>query len=111
MNYRKIRAAVLHPFQSLSLTQNFKAIKAAMPADIAAAHSHCTNHREEILASQICGCFYCLAMFKPVEITEWINEGKCAMCPKCGIDSVLGDKSGYPITREFLSKMYQYWFS
>ena len=27
------------------------------------------------------------------------------ICPRCGIDSVLGDKSGSPLTREFLAEM------
>jgi acetone carboxylase gamma subunit len=36
--------------------------------------------------------------------------GTTALCPYCGIDSVIGDKSGFPITKEFLEKMYQHWF-
>jgi acetone carboxylase gamma subunit len=36
--------------------------------------------------------------------------GMCALCPRCEIDSVLGDASGYPITHDFLSKMRHYWF-
>jgi hypothetical protein len=40
-----------------------------------------------------------------------INEtGQTALCPRCGIDSVLGSASGYPINREFLQKMNEYWF-
>jgi hypothetical protein len=33
-----------------------------------------------------------------------------ARCPRCGIDSVIGSASGYPITREFLQTMKSYWF-
>ncbi len=62
----------------------------------------------------MCGCFYCLEIYSPVEITRWIDErdgvGTCALCPRCGIDSVIGSASGYPITEEFLKKMHHYWF-
>ena len=36
--------------------------------------------------------------------------GQTAICPFCGIDSVIGDRSGVPITKEFLSGMNQVWF-
>lgn len=58
-----------------------------------------------------CGCFYCLRVFDPSEIEEWIeDERDTALCPYCGIDSVIGESSGYPLTREFLAEMQQYWF-
>jgi len=88
--------------------------------DIIAAHRYSSNHRESILASDICGCFYCLSIFSSSEMEDWvdapegetdINEtGQTALCPHCGIDSVLGSASGYPINREFLQKMSEYWF-
>lgn len=83
-------------------------------SDYIRAHRHSSNHREEVLASQICGCFYCLKTFSPSQITEWVdkwqNVGMTALCPQCGIDSVLSSESGYPITIEFLRKMRQHWF-
>ena len=84
---------------------------ASFPEDIQAAHKHAIRHRREIEASELCGCFYCLATFKPRQIEEWVDEGEgTALCPECGIDSVIGSASGFPITGEFLKKMYQYWF-
>jgi hypothetical protein len=77
---------------------------------IVAAHKHCSNHREELLSSDLCGCFYCLEIYSPREILVWIDDGKCALCPKCGIDSVIGSASNYPITQEFLKSMNQHWF-
>ncbi len=85
-------------------------IRTKMPDEIIEAHRHSSNHRDEILKSKICGCYDCLKIFKPDDITEWLVNGSCAMCPKCGIDSVLGDKSGFPITKEFLTNMNKYWF-
>lgn len=79
--------------------------------DYIAAHKHCTRHRREIEGSEICGCFFCLAIFSPQSITMWLNEGDgTAMCPECGIDSVIGSASGYPITHEFLTRMNRHWF-
>ena len=82
------------------------------------AHSHSSHHRADILASEQCGCFYCGAIFPPSRIDVWAHEppppdegeGQTAMCPECGIDSVLGDRSGFPITPEFLKRMNVYWF-
>ncbi len=84
--------------------------------DYIEAHEHSIYHREEILSSKVCGCFYCLEIFSPSEINNWVdvpddnNIGQTALCPRCMIDSVIGDKSGYPITKDFLTKMKEYWF-
>ena len=79
--------------------------------DYITAHEHCTDNKNALQNSKICGCFYCLAIFEPKEIKDWILEGGgTAKCPRCGIDSVIGDSSGYPITVEFLKKMHEHWF-
>jgi hypothetical protein len=58
-----------------------------------------------------CGCFYCLRIFDPYEIEEWIeDEEDTALCPYCGIDSVIGESAGYPLTGAFLEEMQRYWF-
>lgn len=49
-------------------------------------------------------------MFFPVEITEWVDLDTTALCPKCGIDSVIGSASNVPVNPEFLSKMNEHWF-
>lgn len=90
--------------------------------DVVSAHKHSSNHRAEVLASEKCGCFHCLATFKPEAIERWLDwpagtpageenaAGTTAMCPICNIDSVIGSSSGYPITNEFLVQMQQHWF-
>jgi hypothetical protein len=79
-----------------------------------AAHRHSIRHRAEILASQTCGCFFCLAVFPPGEINSWVDTidgiGQTAVCPKCHIDAVIGSDSGYPIEAEFLAQMRRHWF-
>ncbi len=47
----------------------------------------------------------------PGKITEWIDDpAGTAVCPYCGMDSVIGESSGYPITRKFLQRMQKYYF-
>lgn len=78
------------------------------------AHKYCSKHRDHIKKSDLCGCFYCLETFKPSEIVKWTDEvggeGSTALCPKCGIDSVIGSASGFPITEKFLNLMKTHWF-
>jgi hypothetical protein len=88
---------------------------AAFPAAVREAHTHSLRHRAEILASSVCGCFYCCSMFEPSSIRDWVDEdnngeGQTALCPHCGIDSVIGDQSGSEISFEFLRTMKRYWF-
>ncbi len=80
------------------------------------AHKHSASHRDEIIKSEKCGCFYCEKVFPSTDIREWIDEddggiGQTALCPECGVDSVLGDKSGFQLTADFLSEMHELWFS
>ena len=72
-----------------------------------AAHRYCTDNRGQLDA----GCFYCLETFSPWEITEWIWEDGTAVCPKCGIDAVLGSQTELPVTDPAcLKAMRQHWF-
>jgi hypothetical protein len=75
-----------------------------------AAHAYSIRHRSSLRNSAKCGCFYCLSVFAPDEITDWVDDGQTALCPKCGIDAVIGSDSGFPITREFLERMQNHWF-
>ena len=79
------------------------------------AHKHSIYHRSELEKSNICGCFYCKSVFNPIEINEWTDQRETkdnltALCPKCGIDSVLGGASGFIIDSKFLQQMYNHWF-
>ena len=80
-------------------------------ADHILAHQFSVNNRKQLEQSSVCGCFYCRKIFNPNEITEWIPEKSgTALCPYCGIDSVIGDASGFQITEQLLKDMSQYWF-
>ncbi len=80
--------------------------------EILRAHDFCIANREALMRSACAGCFYCLAVFDPKEITEWIDEGAVtALCPHCGIDSLIPEHAGFPLTESFLTEMQAYWFS
>jgi hypothetical protein len=98
----------------LDWADELKRRAAAFPEEIREAHRRSSNHRAEIMASQSCGCFYCGAIFPPERVEEWVDEvdgvGQTALCPECGIDSVLGDRVGGSISRGFLQRMKDFWF-
>jgi hypothetical protein len=80
-------------------------------ADLRSMHRHSSGHRDEILQSELCGCFYCEKTFAPSAVEEWIDDGRTALCPKCSIDSVLGDRASKVATdADFLQQMHKFWF-
>lgn len=83
--------------------------------DLVKAHCHSMNNQKEIEESSLCGCFYCLNVYPPTDIKEWVDDigdGQTAICPHCLVDSVIGDKSGYPVTdKAFLEAMKDRWMN
>lgn len=89
--------------------------------DLLAAIRNASNNQAEIEASKICGCFCCIQTFQPEEIIAWSGldvssfdnpdsaSSGTALCPRCGSESVIGDKSGYRIEPEFLARMNEAW--
>ncbi|MEZ5338244.1 MAG: hypothetical protein R3F46_08240 [bacterium] len=83
------------------------------------AHKHSSCHHCQLEESDLCGCFYCLRVYQPREIRKWCDRGEdrrdytqaTALCPHCGIDSVLFSSSGLPVgDDEFLQAMHDRWF-
>lgn len=75
------------------------------------AHAYSVDHKPELEKDKVCGCFYCCKIFNPIDIKEWVEDTRgTALCPYCGIDSVIGESSGFPITEEFLNEMHKRWF-
>ncbi len=74
---------------------------------VRAALRHAVNNEDEIKASEECGCFHCLEVFAKDEIDEWVDgeDGMSAVCPKCSVESVIGDAAGFPLTEAFLDAM------
>lgn len=68
------------------------------------------KNKEIISNSELCGCYHCCNIFPYKEIKDFTDDGKTALCPKCNIDTVLGDKCGFSLTKEFLESAKKYWF-
>lgn len=79
------------------------------------AHAASIYNRGALEHDEQCGCFYCLNVFSSSEISEWCPEGKghadTALCPNCGVDSVISERSGFPLTDTFLKSMHDFWFA
>jgi len=82
----------------------------SLTKDHITAYNWSSYHWFALMKSSLCGCFHCLEVFTPREIEDWTHDGETALCPRCGADSVIGSKSGYPIEHEFLAKMHKHWF-
>jgi hypothetical protein len=72
-------------------------------------HHSTFRNETQIKSSHICGCFYCKSIFNPEDVVQWCdNDGRgepTALCPHCGIDSVIGDACGMRITPSLLELM------
>ena len=77
----------------------------------AAARTHASNHRREIEASDRCACFFCFGTFKASDIKSWIDANQTALCPRCGVDSVLGSASNQRLDDWFLRGLHTQFFS
>jgi hypothetical protein len=79
------------------------------------AHDASIFNRSLVAASSRCGCFYCLSIFPATAVTSWCDPRPMpdltALCPRCGIDGVLPDASGFEPTLPFLEAMQARWCS
>jgi hypothetical protein len=79
--------------------------------ELKVAHKACMRNRDDLEISGICGCFYCLAIFRPSLVKSWVDDEQTALCPYCSIDSVLpSSKHAKWVTDEFLAAMNKRWF-
>ena len=53
-----------------------------------------------------CACYYCLSEFLYDEINKFVDNNETAVCPKCGIDSVIGDNQVEDSFEEAKDKMH-----
>lgn len=63
--------------------------------NIEEASKYSIYNMSELNKSKVAGCYYCLSIYPASSIVETCDQGKTALCPKCGIDSVLADTSPY----------------
>lgn len=77
-----------------------------MKNNLTAIKKHIKNNEIEILGSQKAGCFFCGHEYSARKINDWANsrKGMSAICPVCGVASVIGDASGLPTDSAFLKE-------
>ena len=76
-----------------------------------AAKARSSRHRSELEASGHCACFFCFKKFATTEIKAWVDGNETALCPHCGLDSVLGSGTDHRIDDTFLRKMHQHYYA
>jgi hypothetical protein len=93
------------------MTESKNNIEAKLDAAVKASR----NHRKQVEASPVCGCYHCLKTFAPSLIIEWTKPSRnglsqTAICPHCGTNAVIGSNAGFPLTPEFLEELNLHWF-
>ncbi|WP_034536353.1 hypothetical protein [Carnobacterium inhibens] len=63
------------------------------------------KNKDSIVKSDCCGCYNCTKLFTPNKVEEYVDNGQTAICPYCGMDSVIGTNMGYNITTNFLKQL------
>ena len=74
------------------------------------ASTYSIYNMKELKKSKKAGCYHCTSIFDSSDITETVDHGETAMCPKCGIDSVLPESSPFILDLETLAILNRYWF-
>jgi hypothetical protein len=82
-----------------------------MDPQLVEAQKHASRHRAELEASTRCGCFFCFRTFPPTSIKVWIDAKQTALCPGCGVDSVIGSASSHRVDDAFLRRMHGQFFA
>ncbi len=75
---------------------------------LAHLHKKSLKNRTDIENAKRCGCFYCLSIYPSHQVTEYWDNGETAVCPECGIDSVVCDSQDLLLTRKFLRTLRHY---
>lgn len=85
-----------------------KAKAPKLPRKYAEILAHTKNNEIEILNSTQAYCLFCRDHFSAREIYDWAmdDEGNNnAICPKCGMDAIVGDASGFSFNHDELREV------
>ena len=66
-----------------------------------------TNNKEALSKVDDCTCYHCLNTFETKAISKWCDGGLTAICPNCGVDSII---QGIGYNEDFLVEANNYWF-
>jgi hypothetical protein len=61
-----------------------------------------SRKHQELFWRGSCGRLNCLEGFKGSGIDVWLDEMN-PLCPRCGVDSALGELQGYDISKDALA--------
>lgn len=84
--------------------------------EIIELHKQSQHNRKYIESHEdvVLGCFSCFKVCELEEIEQWTDEGDTAICPNCGVDSLIYGKdpdAGEEVTAEQLHTLHKYYFS
>lgn len=76
------------------------------------AHKKAFQNEPLVQIAKDCACFCCLEHFPPSAIYGWVDDKlhRTAMCPKCGIDSVLTEETLDRVPDDFLKALQKVYF-
>lgn len=67
------------------------------------------KNRSQQASSKSAICYHCAGSFSASEVSQYTDSGQTALCPKCGVDAVLFESSGHPMTQEFARLAGAHW--
>lgn len=69
-----------------------------------------TSNKVSLAKSEYAACYFCMEIYPAKEVIDFLATEDTALCPRCGIDSVLPDQSPYELTKENLLELHKFWF-
>lgn len=77
---------------------------------ISEASEYSIRNRDGLVEGTKAACYHCMQVFSAKEVTDFTDAGETALCPYCGIDSVLPEHAGFAFTPENLESLRAFWF-
>jgi NAD-dependent SIR2 family protein deacetylase len=74
------------------------------------AHDTSSDHVFILMSSTEVRCFHCLETISTEEITEWVDGRRTALCPKCGIDALIGDATKFDLDNDLFFGVMNAWY-
>ena len=79
-------------------------------AQLKKLHTYSSHNRNLVAVANKCYCFYCKTISDSLEIKDYADNGQTAICPKCGIDSIIPDSIEETMDEKTIAEMNEYWF-
>jgi hypothetical protein len=71
-------------------------------------HKLSFRNKELLDLERAASCFNCFSYMKPDRIEEWTDNQQTAICPCCGIDSILPGEVAPPLLQEMYNRYFSY---